>query len=347
MTEESDLDLCIEQIRTDIDRYYFSVFVTIGIRDFVNKKDVLDLKFVSAERKMKDKSTGEDLGNPDIILQYVTTPEGILIEFKSSSPLNPSIFLRSIDEDIEQLEKYDKELIGWDTESKTVDNHSIVLLVHHEDCKKVRTEIIDNRISKNELTFNHIFSIWEWTPEISTKYGKGEQIVIRDYDNGIIGNKLGEYLKTNDIILPISDIEEQYGDKQLKFIRKEPPMAYLIDVILFVLLPKLTSEPETTVSLNDLMEVAGEYLPSWVPDCSQKSQIRRFWVKKCMNTLKEIGIVKKIVNEDYTMHLPIRKNLTEDIMKRLARLELKNRKSIFKKRRIEETDAKAKTLDDF
>jgi hypothetical protein len=52
--QNSDLELCIEQIKTDIDKYYFSVIVTIGIRDFVNKNKSLDLKFVSSERKMKE-----------------------------------------------------------------------------------------------------------------------------------------------------------------------------------------------------------------------------------------------------------------------------------------------------
>lgn len=73
----------------------------------------------------------------------------------------------------------------------------------------VKKEIINNRIAKGKLTFNHIFSLWEWTPEISTKYGRDEQIVIRDPDDGKIGNNLGEYLKDNDIIMPLSEIEEE------------------------------------------------------------------------------------------------------------------------------------------
>jgi len=111
-----DLELqeCIKQLKTEIDRYYYSVFVTIGIKSFVEDKQNsnLDLKFVSAERKMKHNLTKLDVGNPDIILQYLSNPEGIIIEFKSSSPLNPSVFTKSIDDDIEQLQRYDKELIG-------------------------------------------------------------------------------------------------------------------------------------------------------------------------------------------------------------------------------------------
>jgi hypothetical protein len=347
LKDDRDLELCIEQIKTDYDRYYFSVFVTIGIRDFVNKNKTLFLKFVSSERKMKIVGNKENVGAPDIILQYNHIDEGILIEFKSSSPLNSSLFIYSIDEDCKQIEKYDNKLIGWDTKSETIGNHSIVLLVHHENYKKVRNEIIEKRMKKGKLALIHKFSIWEWTPELSMKYGKGEQIVIRDNDNGIIGNELGEYLQDNDIILPIQEIEDQYGDDQLKFIRKEPPISYLIDVILFVLLPKLFSETEMTVSLDEIMELAEIYLPSWVPDCSQKSQLRRWWVKKCMNTLKEIGIVKIIKNDEYTIKIPKNKDLSIYIKRKLAKIELEKRKNNFRKRKIEETDLDATILDEY
>ena len=66
-----------------------------------------------------------------------------------------------------------------------------------------------------------------------------------------------------------------------------------------------------------------------------------------MNKLKEIGIVIKIVNDEYTIKLPDRKDLKNDIIKKLAKLELKKRPFDFRKRRVEEQIIKASTLDDF
>jgi hypothetical protein len=347
-SEDPELERCIEQIVTDNDRYYYSVLVTIGFRDFVNKNTDLDLKFVSAERKMKDTTTQQN-GRPDIIIQYVSTSEGILIEFKSSSPLNPSSFIYSIDDDIVQLQKYDNNLIGWDTKTGEVDTHVVVFLVHHEDYKKVKREIIENRIEKDTLSFKHTFSIWEWTPEISTKYGRNEQIRIRDPDDGKIGNKLGEYLKENDIVFPLIEIEEKYAEKQLKFIRKEPPTAYLIDIVLFMLLPKVNTISKSTVivTIEKLMNIAEDYLPNWIPECSQKSQIKRGWIKKCLNKLKQIGIVTKISGDEYTIKIPDRKDLKHDIIKKLAKLELEKKKPEVTKRNVEENLIKTTTLDQF
>jgi len=228
-----------------------------------------------------------------------------------------------------------------------VKNHVIVFLVHYDDYKKIRTEIIENRIKNGKLSFNHIFSIWEWNPNISTKHGSGQHIVIRDYDGGIIGNQLGQYMKERDILLIVSDIESLYGDKQLKFIRKKPPMAYLIDVVLFILVSEYASGDEITVSLDDLMGAAEKYFPTWVPDCSQKSQIKKSWIMDCMNVLQDIKIVKRIDRDNYTIKIPPKKDLTEEIIKRLAILELKKRRGDFRKTKIEETDLNAKILDDF
>jgi len=347
MKKTDELNTCIEQIKTDYDRYHYSVFVTIGFREFVNKKKELNLIFVSAERKMKDKD-GDNLGEPDIILQYKDNLDGIIIEFKVSSPINPSIFLRSIEEDIDQLKKYDKITLGWDTPSGAIKNYAIVFLVHHEDYKKVKTELIENRIAKKKLMFNHIFSVWEWTPEISTKYAHGDIIIVRDYENGKIGNRLGNYLQNNDIIFDYNEIEKQYDEKKLLFIRREPPTLYLIEQLIFVLLPYISSpfEDIVTVKLTDLISLANQYLPSWISECTQESQIKREWFKKCLNVMKEINIVKKIENEEYTIVLPKKRDLRQEIIKKLAKMKLEKNKPEYRKRQVEK-DKKAKILDDF
>ena len=101
----------VEVIKKYCERYLHSVFLTIGIKNFVETKKELSLKFISSEKKMKEPNTSKVVGTPDIVLQYSHTEEGILIELKVSVPMSTINFDYFLADVLEQLQKYDKKLL--------------------------------------------------------------------------------------------------------------------------------------------------------------------------------------------------------------------------------------------
>ena len=122
MAKANDLEKCKEERLTDYERYYETVLLTIGLRDYLNN-NAKTCRFVSAEPRFHD-NEGNEI-TPDIVFQY-TEPQGALCEVKASLPFPDGYLL----EKLKRLEKYSRQTIGWDTPTKTVENHDILLFVH-------------------------------------------------------------------------------------------------------------------------------------------------------------------------------------------------------------------------
>lgn len=343
--KEETLNKCIESIKKQCERYYTAVLLTIGIKNFVEENADLKLIFISSEKKMKDPTTNQIVGTPDIVLQYKHVSEGILIELKISAPLTPSIFNYWITDTLEQIQKYDKNLIGWDTSSKKVHDHVIILLVHHGDSKKIRSSL-SNAISLSNLEFNHKLSFWDWVLETSQKFGRNDVITVRDLDNGKIGNELGKYTKDHDIIIILEEINTAYDLKKYVFIRRKPDhIFYITDLLYTIIFPVFGFDENDNLLINseEIMNLAEEYFSSWLPESGQKSQLKRSWVNEALEKLVEIKLAKKIGNK-YNVHLPRGNDIKKYLLEKLAKQDILTRR--FNEIKLE-TDEKMITLNDF
>jgi hypothetical protein len=335
----------VDAIKKYCERYLHSVFLTIGIKNFVETKKELSLKFISSEKKMKNPDTTKVVGTPDIVLQYTHTEEGILIELKVSAPIAAFYFDYFLAEVLEQLQKYDKKLIGWETSSGTVNNHSIVLLVDHEDSKKVRNAV-KQAIEREKLEFQNTLSFWEWVLEPSVKFGKKEVITVRDLDDGIIGNKLGNYLRENDIIIELEKINKTYDKRKYMFIRKKPQhIYYVIDILFSIIFPALGFDEKghLITNTNNIMKLAEDNFPTWLPESGTKTQLKISWLKEALTTLEEINLAER-KGSSYEIRLPRENNVKKYIIERLAKLDIEKHR--YSKQKLER-EPQLKTLYDF
>lgn len=69
-------------------------------------------------------SPNQDI-TPDAIIQILDNL-GFIVEAKISMSINESYW----HEILEQLKKYDDDLVGWWTENEHIDRHTVVLLIH-------------------------------------------------------------------------------------------------------------------------------------------------------------------------------------------------------------------------
>lgn len=334
----------IENIKKKCERYLHCVFLTIGLKEFVETKSDLNLRFISSEKNMKD-TTNNVVGTPDIVLQYRNVSEGILIELKCSVPISKINFDYFLADALEQLQKYDKELIGWDTYSGMIDNHSIVLLIDYEDSRKTKTSIL-KAIDAENISFEHILTFWEWVLEPSVKFGKKEVITIRNIDEKSIGNKLGDYLENNDIYIEIEKINKTYDLKKYVFIRQRPEhIYYIINILTTIIFPAIGYDEKghLKASVDEIMNLAEKYLPKWLPDSGIKSQLKRSWVNEALEVMESIEFGKKIGNT-FEIQLPREKNIDNYVLEKLAEIDIKTHE--YDKIKVEKNNT-IKTIYDF
>ncbi len=134
----SEFEYCLRSKKLEFQRYYDTVLLTLGIKNYLENYK-FGCKFVYSEPIFRTKD-GEEV-KPDIVMQYDDDKCGILCEVKTSIPQLNSIARLGL---LPQLQKYMKEVGGWDTAVKWVQNHDVLLLVYLEDSARVSKNHIKN-----------------------------------------------------------------------------------------------------------------------------------------------------------------------------------------------------------
>ena len=76
--------------------------------------------------------------------------------------------------------------------------------------------------------------------------------------------------------------------------------------------------------------LAAMYFPPWIPDDRSESQLRRSWIRKALEMLENIGMAKKLAdNETYELS-PLsakQKDFSADIYRKVAKFRSRRRES--------------------
>lgn len=330
-TSEENLEQRKNRKQSEIRRYYQTVLLTIGLKDLFGTT-ATDLRFVSAEPKF---ATSKNLSEilPDAVFQYDNDNHGILCEIKTSMPY-PDYFLL---EEFRQLERYSEDVKGWDTSTKEVQNHDILLLCHVMDSDRIVNKISD-WISKGEINFKKQFCISEWGTVESLKFGERDVILIRHKfgETGCVSfnQKLRENIK-----LDVDGLVTQY--EECRFTRKEPPVEYIMVQLWTCIFPALTEKTEDfEINITDLLKVAYDYYIPWSGIEGEYSQIRKTWITKAMDKFCEISLAEKVEDrpENYLIYYGkrIEKNVTEYFVEKTCRKDIEREQKIGTKEALEE-----------
>jgi hypothetical protein len=314
------LEECKKRRKTEVDRYYWTVHLTLGLKDFFDTRNI-GCTFVSSEPSFKIIGSDKEV-KPDIVLQYNDGAYGILCDIKTSVP-EYDFYLR---ERLKQLELYSNEVEGWDTPNKRVSDHSILLLCHAIDSDLV-VEKIREWTKQGKLNISKKLCVVEWSIVGSLKFNGMRDVLLIKHKLGKTGcTILDDWFKKN-IKLDVDQLFEKY--ETCRFVRKEPPVEYMMNELWSTIFPGIHERPEDfNVTIEEILKITHEYFTSWSGLQGEFSQIRPSWITKTMKAFCDIDIAEEIEDKPNTYKIfygkKIRKDVSDYFVERLCRNTLKD-----------------------
>jgi hypothetical protein len=297
---EEKIKECMRNLQIDINRYYYTVQLTLGFKDYLDKNSH-DCRFIAAEKNLKLLKNDKIELHPDFFLQYNDDKNGIVTEIKTS--ISDEVDKLSVIKG--QLNNYNENIIGWQTKDEKIDDHDILYIVHSLDSDQLKQEI-ENSIKNDQFKIRKNFCLSEFSYLTSTKYNEGDIILIKHKYGKVGCDELNNNLIDN-IKIFIDKLVIEYD--RYKFTRKEPPDEYLMFLLWTLIFPNFLDKnsPSFEVSLDTLVETTQTYFSSWSGIPGEGTQIRKNWIKRAMTKFIEIGLVELLHENPLTYFVPWKK----------------------------------------
>jgi len=330
---------------TDVDRYYQTVLLTIGLKEFLEQND-LGCRFVSAEPCFFEVGSQKEIF-PDVVLQYDNDKFGILCEIKTSLPAVDHFLL----EELKQVQLYSGQVEGWYTSNKKVNDHSIILLCHAVDSDRL-VEKVSHWTNNGELKISKKLCIAEWSIVESLKYEQRDVILVRhrlgDSGCSALDTKLRQNLRLElDKLLTIYE--------KCRFTRKEPPIEYVMYQLWNCIFPALQEKAEDfTCGADELLKVAYDYFIPWSGLQGEYSQIRKKWIRKAMDAFCNIELAERLQSvtsgssqDSYNIFYGrrIQKDMSDYVVERLCQRDIEEARKRPIKEALEEAQRKLVEFD--
>lgn len=227
---------------------------------------------------------------PDIVI-HLNNSYGIIAEVKKKFPSERSHWGKTF----EQINRYDKDLIGWATPNETIENYDLALLTHIT--RKVDiTDYYKEQYEKGRYHFRKKFTIVAFN-----RGGEGEEsMYIEKHYGEFTDANLNERLRRV-VSIPLEAVLPLYS---IKFYDSRPPIVYLLNILWMDIFPQFLSQESTenefkkppTIKL-DVAEVTERLQRqfSHMRDDNRQQEIpRQDWVKESMETLVRLKLAKRL-----------------------------------------------------
>ena len=210
----------------------------------------------------------------------------------------------------DQIEKYSDIQSGWKTESRTINQYAILLLLHRNDSKKIN-KLLQRWCKSGDIVTSKKICIAEWQHNHPLKVPSRDEILISHRSGttecDYFDQKLHEDVKLDEMQL-ITDYETQ------KFVKSDPPDLYTMTILYHNLFSTLSADrDEFTVTIDELMKKLAEYYTSWSGLEGEQTQIRRRWIIRAMDKFSEIGVAKKHTEQQNTYKIRWSKRIPKNI----------------------------------
>jgi hypothetical protein len=238
---------------------------------------------------------------PDIVAEI--DQYALVAEVKKSLPRNQSFW----DDILSQLQKYDKDLIGWE---KNPPSHDLVLMcnqiVSYQAAEYLRQAKQDGRFTPSRnlciLAFN--------------RNTQRQIFLFLKKEDGNLGHvDLDGRLKQG-ISVPLERVLEQLS--AVKFYDTEPNVVYTMAVLWDHVFPRLPnpealrgSRGRKTIEIEASIDLLLQELRTYFAPPGNREVVERKWVKDAMNSYVKIHLAKK-ANENDRFVIYFKKMKTED-----------------------------------
>lgn len=242
-------------------------------------------------------SANEDV-TPDIVVQYNSTL-GYVSEVKNNLPRNQQ-WWRTV---VEQLEKYDDNLMGWWTDDEYISTSCLVLLIHKSRSRIFR-DYLEQVINKESITFVQPASIIE--------YDRSNQvqpfIFLRTEWGDILDATISEALYYGTSI-PIEKLFASGSDR--KFYDSPPPVEHTMSILWQHIFNQMKSDDDLDKDRNvyflsiSLDEITHGLQKSYGSEGHKERDVtfpKRKSVRDAMDAFVSIGLAERSDDDTYTVH---------------------------------------------
>ena len=351
VTSDEVIERVAKELEVEKDRYYFTVHLSLGMLDFLERHPELQFRLVFCDSKMPPtvnpdgtpltKGPQNEGSRNDMLLQDSENKKGILIEVKTSYPANERTFTLALEEDIRQLKNLDRDVAGWKCAGGKIDQYCLVFMPFYQELPEKAVRRIQKRLRartpERRLSFRHPFAVWWWVKQANLKTNSQSDIIQVSPSNvgRKVGWELGDYLDKHFIVIDLDTLFARYDHDKYRFGREPPSNCRwipVIEAIYFFMSSKLRMGPdgEYLCTVDDLMDLATIYFPPWIPDDNRESQLKKRWVKSALDMLVSIDMAKLLHDKKTYALDPLtarNKNFSKHLCTKIAKFINKKEKA--------------------
>ena len=304
----SPTESCRELRNAEYDAYYFTVVVSVGLKDAFGTDRRCSFKV--NEPTMYTTASKEV--HPDAIFQCDNDTKGIVCEIKSSLPHSQKQMLHGLRE---QIGKYAEIETGWKTNSGKIREHSILLLVRKVDAERARALMQGNTSGASAVVTNICLGHWE---EAKIKGRRTRDVIRLGLDSGSTGCKYFDRRLTACIDVPMTGTYAEYERRM--FVRAPPPDLYMLAMLYQNILPTIAgNRGYITVTVEDIKGRLDDYYTSWSGLRGEQSQVRTRWIKRALRTLCQMKLARELHDGRYRIDaLPRQKNIKDFLLDKMC-----------------------------
>lgn len=313
---------------TKIDNYEQTVQAIVSFCHFL--KFDYNANF-SIGRKMKTSQNNKHSKNEEIAPDLISNIDnyGLVCEVKKEFSKEDEHWLK----EIQQLEKYDDDLSGWDTSSGNIATHDIVLLTHYLRSRKVKDHI-KKLIDKKQIEFKRNYSIIEFTRNDERNLFYNLRLEDGELAHKEINNKLyeGKGIPFEKLIKNLASVKFYDGEPETEYV-----MAWLWTGV-FNTFPEPSDYRsahgktiEIEVSVDKAFKLLRQYYGPPIKDNDHQVQIpKKKWVKKALDNFVTIKLAKQTDENNYIVKFHQVKKQKEFLVGLIEKLEKANQQKTLK-----------------
>lgn len=308
----------VEVIKQKIEDYYSTILALlsfVGLTTWKNGGNIVGASFTFG-RRMETSSLNTVSPNtkvtPDAVIQLYSNL-GYVVEAKKSLPNSTQEW----DRYIQQLIKYDDDLVGWWTNDESISNHCTVLLI--EISRSVEfSDYLARYLSVNNLHFKKPFSV--------VMFGRADEFkhyyLLRTETGDILDEELKEILRKGKKI-NIEDVVGTYGDR--KFYDTEPEPEFTMSVLWMDIFNEMVRSVEFNknlkaylleVDINDMTKELQRLYGSTGKQHREAQFPKKAWVQKAFDGFARLNLAEVISHDKYRVFF---RQIRGDILEKFAK----------------------------
>jgi hypothetical protein len=328
--ENNDESLTVQQIRERIEDYQTTIhailcFISVVVWDD-STNALQDGSKYSIGRKMdaspENRISPSETLTPDIVIQKVSNL-GYVVEAKKSLPEKNNHWKNTVD----QLVKYDDNLLGWWSSDGKLDTHCIILLLEISRSADFK-DYLEEKIDSGDLEFVRPFSLIEFTRSPEAQQYLFVRKLFGDIEDGLVSAKLHSGCK-----VPIEGVLATFGE--MKFYDTHPPLEHTM----VILWQNIFTDLKTSVDYDDSLRawpllVNADSLTEELQKLYGKqsnghrevSFPRKSWIKQALDAFVQINLAARSTNDGH--YVISFKLLRGDLIERFSKNRAMQKKAI-------------------